>query len=64
MEINAKETKETLAKITKTRSWFFEKINKIDKPDSSRNKGSKIKLTKIEMKIKKSQQTTQKYKGS
>ena len=64
MEINAKETKETLAKITKTRSWFFEKINKIDKPDSSRNKGSKIKLTKIEMKIEKSQQTTQKYKGS
>ena len=24
-EINAKETKETIAKITKTRSWFFEK---------------------------------------
>ena len=64
MEINAKETKETLAKITKTRSWFFEKINKIDKPDSSRNKGSKIKSTKIEMKMEKSQQTTQKYKGS
>ena len=63
-EINAKETKETLAKITKTRSWFFEKINKIDKPDSSRNKGSKIKSTKIEMKMEKSQQTTQKYKGS
>ena len=29
-EINAKETKET--KINKTKSWFFEKINKIDKP--------------------------------
>ena len=25
-EINAKETKETLAKINKTKSWFFEKI--------------------------------------
>ena len=24
--------KETLAKINKTKSWFFEKINKIDKP--------------------------------
>ena len=24
--------KETRAKINKTRSWFFEKINKIDKP--------------------------------
>ena len=31
MEINEIETKETLAKISKTRSWFFEKINKIDK---------------------------------
>ena len=31
-EINAKETKETIAKINKARSWFFEKINKIDKP--------------------------------
>ena len=31
-EINEKETKETIAKISKTKSWFFEKINKIDKP--------------------------------
>ena len=30
-EINAKETKETIAKINKAKSWFFEKINKIDK---------------------------------
>ena len=30
-EINEKETKETVAKINKTKSWFFEKINKIDK---------------------------------
>jgi len=30
-EINAKETKETIAKINKNKSWFFEKINKIDK---------------------------------
>ena len=29
-EINAKETKETIAKINKAKSWFFEKINKID----------------------------------
>ena len=27
-EINEKETKETIAKINKTKSWFFEKINK------------------------------------
>ena len=31
-EINEKETKETTAKTNKTKSWFFEKINKIDKP--------------------------------
>ena len=31
-EINAKETKETIAKINKAKSWFFEKINNIDKP--------------------------------
>ena len=30
--INEKEMKETVAKINKTKSWFFEKINKIDKP--------------------------------
>ena len=24
--------KETIVKITKTKSWFFEKMNKIDKP--------------------------------
>ena len=30
-EINAKETKETTAKINKDKSWFFEKINIIDK---------------------------------
>ena len=31
-EINEKETKETIAKINKTKSWSFEKINQIDKP--------------------------------
>ena len=31
-EISAKETKETIAKINKTKNWFFEKINKIGKP--------------------------------
>ena len=31
-EINTKETKETIAEINKAKSWFFEKINKIDKP--------------------------------
>ena len=31
-EIIAKETKETIAKINKAKSWFFERMNKIDKP--------------------------------
>ena len=31
-EINAKETKETTAKINKANTWFFKRINKIDKP--------------------------------
>ena len=31
-EINEKETNQTIAKINKAKSWFFEKINKIDKP--------------------------------
>ena len=31
-EINAKETKETIVKINKAKSWIFEKINKTDKP--------------------------------
>ena len=31
-EINEIETKKTIAKINKTKSWFFERINKIDKP--------------------------------
>ena len=31
-ETNEKETKETIAKINKTKSWFSEKINKIDNP--------------------------------
>ena len=31
-EINEIKTKKTIAKINKTKSWFFEKINKINKP--------------------------------
>ena len=31
-EIKEKETKETIAQINKAKSWFFEKINIIDKP--------------------------------
>ena len=33
--------KETIAKINKTKSWFFEKINKIDKPLARLIKGER-----------------------
>ena len=44
--------KETIAKINKTKSWFFETINKITRqPDSSREKkkggGKKAQINKI-----------------
>ena len=35
--------KETIAKINKTKSWFFEKINKIDKPLARRIKKNREK---------------------
>ena len=66
-EVNAKETKETIAKINKAKSWFFEKINKIDKPLArliKKQREKNQKSTKLEMKMERSQQTTQKYKGS
>ena len=31
-KVSEKETNETIAKINKTKSWFFKKINKIEKP--------------------------------
>ena len=65
-EINEKETKENIEKINKTKSWFFEKINKIDKQLARliKKKRERIKSTKLEMKMEKSQQTTQEYKVS
>ena len=46
-EINEKESKVTIAKINKTKSWFFEKINKIDRPLARlmKKKGRGIKST-------------------
>ena len=55
--------KKTIEKIKETKSWFFEKINKFDKPLAriSRKKRG-LKSIKLEMK-KKIQWTSQKYKG-
>ena len=57
---------ETIAKINKAKSWFFERKNKIDKPlvRLIKKQREKIKSIKLEMKMERSQQTTQKYKGS
>ena len=56
--------KETIVKINKTKSWFFEKINKIDKPLARliKKKRERIKSTKLELKKERLQQTMQKYK--
>ena len=54
--------KETVVKINKTNSWFFEKINKIDEPLARLIKKKRFKSTKLEMKKEALQQTTQKYK--
>ena len=57
--------KETIAMINETKSWFFEKINKIDKPLARliKKKKRRIKSTKLEMKKERLQQRMQKYKG-
>ena len=49
MEINEKEVKETIVKINKTESCFFEKINKIDRPLARliKKKREKNKMNKI-----------------
>ena len=65
-EINEKETKKTIGKINKTKSWFFEKINKIDKPLARliKKKRERIQINKIRKKKEKLQLTPQKYKAS
>ena len=60
--------KETRTKINKTKSCFFEKINKIDKVLARlikrKKKGRRLKSTELEMKKEKKKLTLQKYKGS
>jgi uncharacterized protein YdcH (DUF465 family) len=51
-EISQVETKRTIQRINQTRSWLFEKINKIDKPIPKLPEGTETvsKSTKSEMK--------------
>ena len=48
-EINEIETKKTIANIDKTKSWFFEKINKIDEPLARliKKKRERLQISKI-----------------
>ena len=60
--------KETIAKIYIIKSWFFGKINEIEKPLARviKEKRKKAKINKLKNKMKKErlQWTVQKYKGS
>ena len=44
--------KESIAKINKTKSWFFEKVNKIDEPLARliTKKGRRLTSTELQMK--------------
>ena len=57
--------KETIVKVNKTKSWFFEKINKIDKPLDRfiKKKREKNQINKIRNEKERLKQTMQKYKG-
>ena len=57
--------KETIVKMNKTKSWFFEKINKIGKPFARhiKNKREKNQINKIKTNKERLQQTMQKSKG-
>ena len=56
--------KKTIVKINKTKSWFFEKINKIDKPLARliKKKREKNQINKIRNEKGEIKQTMQKYK--
>ena len=62
-EIN--EVKKMVTKISETKSWFFEKVKKIDKLLARliKKKGRGLKSIKLEMNKEKLLQTPQKYKG-
>ena len=65
-EIKEKEMKETTAKMNKIKRWFFEKINKIDKPLArlTRKRREKAQINRIRNEKGEVKLTLQKYKGS
>ena len=64
-EINKIEVQKIMEKINKTKSWFFERVNKIDKPLARLTKKRRERTqTKYEIKKEKSQRILLKYKES
>ena len=65
-EKNKKEMKEVIVKINKTKSWFFEKISKTNKPLARliKNKREKNQINKIRNEKSRGYKTTQTHKGS
>jgi hypothetical protein len=64
-EINEMDTKITIPSMNETKSWFFEKISKIDKPLAKLTKRERIpKLRKLEMKKGILQQISLTFRGS
>ena len=61
-----KKKKKTIARINRAKSWFFEKINEIDKSLARliKKQREKNQIKKTEMKMERSEQTKLKYKGS
>ena len=57
--------KETVEKINETKSWFFEKINKTDKPSARliKKKREKNQINKIRNEKRRGYNRMQKYKG-
>ena len=57
--------KEAIIKINKIKSWFFEKLNRTDKPLDRliKKKREKNQINKIRNEKERLQQTMQKYKG-
>ena len=58
-EINQVETRRTIQKINQTRSWFFEKINKIDKPLARLTRGHRDSILINKIKNEKGDITTE-----
>ena len=65
-EINAIETKKIITNLNKTKSWYFEKINKIDKTSARliKKKRGRTQINKVRNEKEKLQWTPEKHKAS